>query len=59
MASFNINSKQWVDNSTSERFIAVPGKGNVTEGGDDVDRSYPKNTVFVRTLSRLNTMTAD
>src|SRR5665213_575159 len=56
---FNINAPQWVDGSTSERFIAVPQAGKITYGddGNDGHRVYPKDTVLVRTLS-LN-MTAD
>ncbi|HWE01561.1 MAG TPA: PQQ-dependent sugar dehydrogenase [Tepidisphaeraceae bacterium] len=47
---FGINAPQWVDGSTSERFIAVPGAGVVVDGVDG-KRVYPKNTVLVRTLS--------
>ena len=47
---FNINTPQWVDGSTSERFIAVPSNKPVYDNEDN-KRIYPANTVLARTLS--------
>jgi putative heme-binding domain-containing protein len=48
---FSINTPQWVDGSTSQHFIAVPGNGKIYDKPDDGKRIYPVNSVLVRTLS--------
>ena len=50
VVAFNINAPQWVDGSTSVRFIAVPSEAPITDD-DDGKLNFPKNTVLVRTLS--------
>ena len=52
VVAFNINAPQWVDGSTSVRFIAVPSQDAITADKDDDNKlNFPKNTVLVRTLS--------
>lgn len=48
---FIINAPQWVEGSTSEHFIGVPGIDNVVDSDDGSKRIYPNNTVLARTLS--------
>lgn len=47
---YHVNAPQWVDGSVSQRFIAVPGGGVVTDNAGG-KRVFPANTVLVRTLS--------
>jgi putative heme-binding domain-containing protein len=55
VVAFSINTPQWVDGSTSTRFVAVPGNGVVKWKNNDVygrpALDFPKDSVLVRTLS--------
>jgi glucose/arabinose dehydrogenase len=47
---FNVNAAQWVDGSSSDRFVAIPGAENVIDSNEG-KRVFPANAVFARTLS--------
>ena len=63
---FSINSEQWSDGATAERYVAIPGDGAVRVrpkprpvAGSQFSRAvdYPRDTVLLKTLS-LETSTS-
>ncbi|MDB5173978.1 MAG: yliI 2 [Phycisphaerales bacterium] len=50
VVQFAINAPQFMDGATSDHFAALPNAERVTDNKDG-NRTYPKNTVLVRTFS--------
>ncbi|MEZ6050323.1 MAG: PQQ-dependent sugar dehydrogenase [Planctomycetaceae bacterium] len=46
---YSINAEPWADYAVAERFVAVPGEGQIKVEGPKW--SFPKDTVLVKTLS--------
>lgn len=49
---YTVTVKRWLDGAEAQRWVAIPGAGQVTLGSDAEHRAeYPEGTVFVKHLS--------
>ena len=46
---YSVNAEPWADHATSQRFVGVPGNGQIVPA--DKSWSFPENSVLVKTLS--------
>ncbi|MDB6130272.1 MAG: hypothetical protein JWM04_1379, partial [Verrucomicrobiales bacterium] len=51
--SYSVQAEMWMDNSTAQRWIAIPEAGSVSKNNEG-KWIYPPETVFVRTVFSTN-----